>query len=139
MSVRSNVPHFVYRYYDADGNLLYVGCTNTPYARREGHSRDSSWFPKAVRARHTVYPDRATALARESLAIHEEKPRHNVKGRWRRGFSRDHWVIEDYHAFLWATIDAAVVVTPNTRHMVAAIVREARDRFGVTLMGGVAA
>lgn len=138
MSVRSDVPHYVYRYYDADDRLLYVGCTNSPIMRRRGHEKAATWFANVARARHTVFPDRRAALQRESQAIHLEKPRHNVKGRWRVGYSRDHWELEDYHAFMWAVIDAATVVGPNTRQLIREVVQEARTRYGVTLMGNVA-
>jgi len=131
---RRNVPHFVYRCYDADDRLIYVGCTNSPLARMDGHRKGTHWFPEVVRVRHTVFPDRATGFARESAAIHLEKPKYNVKSRWRLGFSREHWDVEDYHDFMWAVIDAAGIVTPATRRVVNEVTAEASARFGVALM-----
>ncbi len=132
------IPHYLYRYYDANGRLLYVGCTNSPGARRESHRQGTYWFSEAVRVRHTVYPDRPTALEREREAIYAEKPKYNVKGRWLKGCSRDHWELEDYREFMWAVVEAATVVGPNTRSLIRAIVAEARDRYGVILMANVA-
>lgn len=41
--------HYVYRSYDADGQLLYVGCTKQPAARHKQHRDGSAWYPYAAR------------------------------------------------------------------------------------------
>lgn len=77
---REEQPHFVYRLYDADDALLYVGMTYDPRNRRQGHKR-KEWWPEVARFRLTVYSDKATALRAESQAIRAEHPVHNIRGR----------------------------------------------------------
>lgn len=77
--LRREEPHFVYRYYADDGQLLYVGCTIEPKARHAAHRRSSSWYGDAVRYRQTVFPSRAYALEVEKLAIQTERPVHNKR------------------------------------------------------------
>lgn len=73
-------PHFVYRVYDADDALLYVGCTNNAGRRFIYHRLRSPWFVDAHRAEWEAYPTRLAALNAEDAAILAEEPRHNVRG-----------------------------------------------------------
>lgn len=41
-------PHFVYRCFDADGRLLYVGLTKNPEQRLAGHRSQTLWFGDVV-------------------------------------------------------------------------------------------
>lgn len=41
-------PHFVYRCFDADGELLYVGMTANPVQRLSGHRSASHWFSEVA-------------------------------------------------------------------------------------------
>jgi predicted GIY-YIG superfamily endonuclease len=68
----------VYRLYDTDGQLLYVGISADPSKRWEGHKVYSCrWWSSVVRKSIEWYADRYLALAHEFLAIHYEKPKHN--------------------------------------------------------------
>ena len=78
MSVRRDVPHYVYRCYDMDGVLLYIGCTNQPVYRLSGH-RNGPWGDQIDRIRFTVFPNRRKALDVERAAIWNENPIHNVR------------------------------------------------------------
>lgn len=69
--------HFVYRAYDADGQLLYIGCTKSPQKRMAQHKYDRRWFADATRFRLSgPYPE-ARAFLLEAEAIKAERPLHN--------------------------------------------------------------
>lgn len=76
---RGALPHCVYRAYDVDGVLLYVGCTYDFGARRNQHGRKSSaWSARVARWSVRWYANREDALAVEHRAILTENPQHNV-------------------------------------------------------------
>lgn len=78
IEVRRAFPHYVYRCYDAQDRLLYVGCSYNPVARLRQHkSERKSWVSRVARTRMTVWPDRRKALDMERLAIETEHPLHN--------------------------------------------------------------
>lgn len=86
--------HFVYRYYNADGRLLYVGCSKNPWTRYKTHRQDSRlWINEVARGRISVFPDQATALEAERAAIIAEKPLYNKTHRWEH---REDWSAQDY-------------------------------------------
>lgn len=71
-------PHFLYRWFAPDGDLLYIGISND-LARRTGqHVADKPWMTPGVRCEAESYPNRAAVLAAEERAIYAENPRHNV-------------------------------------------------------------
>ena len=69
----------LYRFYDADGQLLYVGITDRPGRRWETHMRRKRWWPAVHRQTLEWHPDRETAMAAEVAAIVNECPRHNIR------------------------------------------------------------
>lgn len=73
-------PFCVYRHWDKDGRLLYVGCTNNPHRRWNEHRTDSlQWVFEVVASQVTWYPTRDLALVAEWVAIDTEDPAHNVQ------------------------------------------------------------
>ncbi|MFD3520457.1 GntR family transcriptional regulator [Streptomyces sp. NPDC058653] len=71
-------PTALYRLYDADGNLLYVGITNNPKVRFGNHGRSKPWWPE-VELKQIVWLDSLQeAEEAERLAIASEGPRHNI-------------------------------------------------------------
>lgn len=70
----------LYRYFDADGKLLYIGITNHAVLRALQHSRFSRWWPSVRSATFEHYATRDEALAAEAAAITRERPPHNVAG-----------------------------------------------------------
>lgn len=73
-------PTAVYRYFDADDVLLYVGISNDPDFRAKAHlyeSRRDSWPKRAVRRKDDWHASRDLALAAEKMAIETEKPLYN--------------------------------------------------------------
>lgn len=68
----------VYRFFDADDALLYVGVTQDFLARRQQHASTKGWWPEV--RRHVVdwFDSPADALEVELEAIKGERPRYNV-------------------------------------------------------------
>lgn len=74
----SDWPCDVYRVYDRDGALLYVGATVNVFKRMREHKRYARWWPLADEASVTTYEDRTMARHVEAVAIRDERPRFNV-------------------------------------------------------------
>jgi predicted GIY-YIG superfamily endonuclease len=76
--------HFVYRVFDAEGRVLYVGCTGNPEVRYKSHMRGDDggirgWFGRF--AHHWVVTGplpRSKALAIEEQAIRDLDPLFNT-------------------------------------------------------------
>lgn len=71
-------PTALYRLYDAQGGLLYVGITNNTAVRWKQHARDKKWWPEVDHKEVMMYGDREQAALAEVTAIRAENPRHNV-------------------------------------------------------------
>ena len=71
------LPVAVYRFFDADDGLLYVGISDS-LGTRFGAHRNTAWWPKAVRNTVQWYDTRAQALAAEYKAITTESPQYNI-------------------------------------------------------------
>ena len=69
--------HVVYRHYDKDGKLLYIGCTEQIANRNTQHQTVSCWYKDIVNITLEHFDDRQSALKAESKYIHKEKPVHN--------------------------------------------------------------
>lgn len=67
----------LYRFFDAEHRLLYVGITGKKAARWAGH-RSKVWWSEAVTVALEHFDDRPSALAAEAHAIRTERPVHNV-------------------------------------------------------------
>lgn len=74
-----NVEHLVYRCYDADGVLLYIGCTNSFSQRKYHHCKNSAWWSQVTSITTEQHVDRKSGLEAERAAIQTEHPRHNVE------------------------------------------------------------
>lgn len=71
-------PAIVYRFYDADDALLYVGITVNDWQRVRDHRGASPWWPQAVKCTFQRCTDRAAAEVAETEAIRTENPRFNA-------------------------------------------------------------
>ena len=67
----------VYRIYDADDALLYVGITNNLTTRWSGHKSNPWWRVEGNRYDVRWYPTRAVAAMEEKHAIMTEDPKYN--------------------------------------------------------------
>lgn len=69
----------MYRLYDANGGLLYIGASYDPDRRLDDHKR-KPWGAAITRQTVRWYPSRDEALDEESRAIEAERPPHNQAG-----------------------------------------------------------
>jgi len=67
----------LYRYFDSEGQLLYVGITGNPKSRQSDHSKKAEWFSKVSTASYEHFLTREEAMAQELTAIRNESPIHN--------------------------------------------------------------
>ena len=70
-------PTALYRYYDANDLLLYVGISERLLIRMGSHVEGSSWMDFAVRSIIERFPSRDEALDAEEAAIKAERPLFN--------------------------------------------------------------
>lgn len=71
-------PHVLYRFYAADGTLLYVGITCNVSTRWTTHARKRDWWVDVASCTLEHFPDRESVLAAERSAILTERPTWNV-------------------------------------------------------------
>jgi predicted GIY-YIG superfamily endonuclease len=69
----------LYRHFDRDNNLLYVGVSLSAIQRLGQHSEHSHWFSSIARVEIQNFETREEVLAAERKAITDENPRHNLK------------------------------------------------------------
>lgn len=124
------LPHYVYRLFDANDQLLYVGCTSSPAERKHAHLNTSVWFSEVARSQMTVFPNRAKALAKESQAIATEHPKYNLRGRWK---NRECW-----EAVHYANFYAALAASSTRRDFMKRVAAEANRLHGLDLIGAEA-
>ncbi|WP_226780315.1 GIY-YIG nuclease family protein [Oceaniglobus trochenteri] len=67
----------LYRHYDADGALLYVGVTCDPCRRIAQHESGSSWYTQVASVEVQWFDAREIAIAAERYWISEHNPVHN--------------------------------------------------------------
>lgn len=77
-----NGPTQLYRHFDAEGRLLYVGISLSVVHRLQQHLAGSSWAHEITRVEVAKYATRGEALAAERAAIETEKPLHNKQHNW---------------------------------------------------------
>jgi hypothetical protein len=71
----------LYRLFDEDGQLLYVGMSCDVWRRQADHRNRSDWYELVVRTEVESYPSRYKALLAEREAIQTENPIYNAVGR----------------------------------------------------------
>lgn len=79
MTMNPENPHALYRFFDADEQLLYIGITWDIASRFRRHAADKPWWSDVRRIAVEEHPGRAAVLAAETAAIKAEKPRYNVE------------------------------------------------------------
>lgn len=72
--------HAVYRMFDEERNLLYIGRTGNA-GKRFGDHNTKRWFPLVATIELEWHPTHAVAVAAEERAILAEQPRYNVIGK----------------------------------------------------------
>lgn len=79
-NVTADRPTAVYRFYDADERLLYVGITFSLGLRFAQHERSSEWWRFQRSVKVAWRDSRTLAAAEELAAIRSEKPLYNKSG-----------------------------------------------------------
>lgn len=75
--------HVLYRFFDAEGVLLYVGITCNPGTRMMTHARQKSWWSQVASSTMQHLDSREALEDAERLAIRSEFPKYNLCGaRW---------------------------------------------------------
>lgn len=79
MTVRKSCgPTDLYRHFDADGALLYVGISLSALGRLQAHKSGSHWSSKIASVTIESFATREEALRAEKEAIRTERPRFNI-------------------------------------------------------------
>lgn len=73
----STGPTTLYRFHDADGQLLYVGVTMALFRRIMNH-RAKPWWEEVAGASFEHFETRGEALLAELIAVARENPRYNA-------------------------------------------------------------
>ncbi|WP_234901762.1 GIY-YIG nuclease family protein [Mycolicibacterium fluoranthenivorans] len=119
-------PHYVYRVYDENDQLIYVGCTVNLFGRLKSHELNSWWAYQARRVVSKVYADKWSGRAAENAAIRAEKPRWNLFGRG----SRENWTAAEYVDYVTASTNLSEPMTPSRLKRLEKLGRHYRFRFG---------
>ena len=72
-----NRPHAVYRLYDKDRTLLYIGCSHDPKRRLKKLREKWPWAKDVVDQVWEWYPSWSPAILAEGKAIWTEQPKYN--------------------------------------------------------------
>ena len=79
-----HIPTSLYRHFDREDRLLYVGVSMSFLHRQVAHRRTKAWFDQIAKITVEHFPSRTEALAAERKAIKSEGPMYN----------RDHFSLE---------------------------------------------
>ncbi len=69
-------PHVLYRMYDRNEDLLYIGMTGALGERLSGHRGSKQWWGEVATIRVEHFASRAEVDRTEAVAIQTEAPRH---------------------------------------------------------------
>lgn len=69
----------LYRHFDAEGRLLYVGISLHPIARTKQHTAVSKWAEQIANVTIEYFPTRKEAMEAEVRAVQGENPAHNIR------------------------------------------------------------
>jgi len=95
-----STPTTLYRFYNIDDVLLYVGITEAGAMRWSSHRRGKEWWGDVARVTVDHFPDRQTAAEAEVRAIKTEGPLYNVMHSRKKGIpikgerGRGTWVFQ---------------------------------------------
>jgi len=67
----------LYRFFDADDNLLYVGISVSIEKRFHDHEKRSTWWDEAAYCLFERFPSRDAVRKAEEIAIKTENPKYN--------------------------------------------------------------
>ena len=73
-----NKTQYLYRHFDCDGQLLYVGISKDPAKRTGEHSSTAHWFDKISQITVEKFETRKQVIEAEKKAIQNENPLFNI-------------------------------------------------------------
>jgi hypothetical protein len=76
LEIGDDQPTALYRFYDAEGLLIYAGITKN-LKRPAADYKGASWWPEVARKTVTLYPTPESAAAAETAVIEGEAPAQN--------------------------------------------------------------
>jgi len=85
----------LYRYYDSEDHLLYVGVSLHAIQRMAQHRQEKPWYEEVTRVDIEYYPSRAEAERAERFAIQQERPQHNIQHAIVDGEPVEHFTYDD--------------------------------------------
>ena len=100
-------PTCLYRHFDSDCNLLYVGISICFWDRLRAHSARSSWHSQIAFVTVDHYETRHKAEIAEDVAIALEKPKYNIRNNLS---SLDHNLFDPTEAKARAELQSAKIV-----------------------------
>lgn len=71
-------PHTLYRFWNSEGALLYIGLTDHPLRRWSQHSKSKSWWHQVAGITIEHFDTRNQLNKAERAAIKAERPLHNI-------------------------------------------------------------
>ncbi len=71
--------YYLYRHFDSEDILLYVGMSLSAINRLSKHKSNSAWFASIKRVEIEQFSTKEEVLAAERIAIIQEKPLYNIK------------------------------------------------------------
>lgn len=71
---------YLYRHFDKEGVLLYVGISIDPFNRLRQHKHVSRWFDQITKVTIEHYDSREEVAEAELIAIKTENPLYNISG-----------------------------------------------------------
>ena len=113
----------VYRHFDSEGVLLYVGASACPACRMAGHTSASCWAQSIARIDVEWFNTREEALQFERKEIMRLKPKHNAE--WKPRVPTK-WVANQGHVFIEKWMDYAGVSVAEFASRVGVHISEAR-------------
>jgi predicted GIY-YIG superfamily endonuclease len=81
----------LYRFYDSENSLLYIGISINAYARAKTHQNTKEWWPEVAFIKLECFDSREFVQEAEKLAIQIEKPKYNIQHQAKH--LADPWVI----------------------------------------------
>lgn len=70
--------HCLYRFFDCENQLLYVGITADPGSRIKNHISQKGWWLEVASTTYTHFQSREQLKAAEIMAIRSEMPKYNI-------------------------------------------------------------
>jgi len=78
-------PTYIYKLFDENMTLLYVGITSGLASRFSEHKREKPWWPEVMFKQTESFQNRYDALEREKLLIESLTPKYNIVHNYGRG------------------------------------------------------